>query len=111
MIRLSICFFAALQFFMLQTLAQKNAIIIQWKIGGKLPAANRQDNLLGLAGVIAGVDHGVLIVGGGSNFPENMPWLGGKKKYYEDVYVFKKNNKDSLENYSSFKLPFSIAYA
>ncbi len=40
-----------------------------------------------------------------------MPWLGGKKKYYDDVYVMKKIKNDSLKNYKSFKLPYAIAYA
>jgi len=42
---------------------------------------------LGLAGPVAGVDHGMLLVGGGCNFPDSMPWAGGKKKYYNEVYV------------------------
>jgi hypothetical protein len=81
MIRLTICFFVALQFFMLPTLAQKNKVnSIQWKIAGALPATNGQPKALGLAGLVAGVHNGVLIVAGGSNFPGSMPWLGGKKK-------------------------------
>jgi len=42
---------------------------------------------MGLAGPLAGVDHGMLLVGGGCNFPDSMPWAGGKKKYYNEVYV------------------------
>jgi cyclically-permuted mutarotase family protein len=42
---------------------------------------------MGLAGALAGVDHGMLFVGGGCNFPDSMPWAGGKKKYYNEVYV------------------------
>src|SRR5690348_17000870 len=42
---------------------------------------------MGLAGPLAGVDHGMLLAGGGCNFPDSMPWAGGKKKYYNEVYV------------------------
>jgi len=37
---------------------------------------------MGVAGPLAGVDRGMLLVGGGCNFPDSMPWAGGKKKYY-----------------------------
>jgi len=42
---------------------------------------------MGLAGPLTGVDHGMLLIGGGCNFPDSMPWAGGKKKYYNEVYV------------------------
>lgn len=110
MIPRTICFFAALNFFMLQTIAQKQVNSIQWKIAGTLPSNNGQANALGFAGPVAGVHNDVLLIAGGANFPGAMPWLGGKKKYYDDVYVLKKA-KGSLVNYSSLKLPFSIAYS
>lgn len=52
---------------------------ISWSEPVRLP--------MGLAGPLAGVHHGMLLVGGGCNFPDSMPWAGGKKKYYRDVYV------------------------
>ncbi len=41
----------------------------------------------GMAGLIAGVDGDVLIAAGGANFPGKMPWEGGKKAYYDEVFV------------------------
>jgi N-acetylneuraminate epimerase len=41
----------------------------------------------GMAGLIAGVHNGVLIAAGGANFPERMPWDGGVKVYYDDIFV------------------------
>ena len=41
----------------------------------------------GFAGPQAGVSNGALLVAGGTNFPEKMPWEGGKKVWYHDVYV------------------------
>ena len=91
--------------------AQKTEVnSIQWKIAGSLPATNGQQETLGVAGPIGGVHNDVLIIAGGANFPDGMPWLSGKKKYNDDVYVMKKK-KDSLVHYKTFKLPFSIAYA
>ncbi|TKT86575.1 Kelch repeat-containing protein [Dyadobacter frigoris] len=41
----------------------------------------------GWAGMYAGVSHNMLIVMGGANFPDKYPWEGGKKKWYDDIYV------------------------
>lgn len=42
----------------------------------------------GVAGVLAGTHHGVLIAAGGANFPESPPWDGGVKKYYSEIHVW-----------------------
>jgi N-acetylneuraminate epimerase len=90
--------------------AQKSKVkSIEWDIAGVLPSTNGKP--LGFAGPVVGVNNDVLIVGGGANFPDSMPWLGGKKKYYNDLYVFKKDSKDSLVFFKSFKLSFSVAYS
>src|SRR5690606_11112854 len=44
--------------------------------------------LLGVAGVSAGTHRGVLIAGGGANFPDAPPWEGGKKVTYDDLHIF-----------------------
>ena len=41
----------------------------------------------GVAGILAGEHRGVLIAAGGANFPDLPPWEGGKKAYYDDIYV------------------------
>ena len=43
----------------------------------------------GWAGMYAGVSHDVLICMGGANFPDQFPWQGGKKQWYDDIYVLK----------------------
>jgi len=97
-------------FFTAGVSAQKSKVnSIKWDIAGVLPLTNGKP--LGFAGPVAGVSNDVLIVGGGSNFPDSMPWLGGKKRYYDNLYVFKKNENDSLIFFKSFKLPFSLAYS
>lgn len=90
--------------------AQKSKVkSIEWDIDGVLPSTNGKS--LGYAGPVVGVSNNVLIVGGGSNFPDSPPWLGGRKKYYNGLYVFKKDDRDSLILFKSFKLPFSLAYS
>jgi len=41
----------------------------------------------GFAGSFAGVAGGALIVAGGTNFPDKMPWEGGTKTWYDDIHV------------------------
>lgn len=104
---------ATLLFFLFLTAdvsAQKSKVkSIEWDIAGVLPSTKGKS--LGFAGLVAGVSNDVLIVGGGSNFPDSMPWLGGRKRYYDDLYVFKRNESDSLILFKLFKLPFALAYS
>jgi len=43
----------------------------------------------GYAGAFAGVAGGALIVAGGTNFPDKMPWEGGAKTWYDLVHVLR----------------------
>ena len=43
----------------------------------------------GFAGAFAGVSGDALIVAGGTNFPDKMPWEGGVKRWYDDVHVLR----------------------
>jgi solute:Na+ symporter, SSS family len=84
---------------------------INWAIGAKLPLAEGLQQQLGLAGAVAGIHNNVLIIAGGANFPDAMPWLGGKKNYYSDIYIFKKNTDSGIEPLGkTFRLPGNLAY-
>ena len=50
----------------------------------RLPAL---PNSPGVAGAFAGVHNGALIVGGGANFPDGMPWEGGVKVWHDAVFA------------------------
>lgn len=90
--------------------AQKPSVTrLEWRIAGILPAADGKA-ALGVAGPVAGAYDNILLVAGGANFPDGMPWAGGKKVYYNDVYVFKKNG-DSLLHLNTARLPFNLAYS
>lgn len=41
----------------------------------------------GFAGAFAGVAGGALLVAGGTNFPDKMPWDGGTKTWYDQIQV------------------------
>ncbi len=43
----------------------------------------------GFAGVFAGVSKDVLLVAGGANFPDKMPWEGGTKVWYDSVFALR----------------------
>lgn len=84
---------------------------VEWRNAGSLPPLRTDAPHPGLAGALAGFHNNVLIIGGGANFPDSMPWLGGKKRYHDELYVFKRNAKDyeHLKGYR-FTLPFPVAY-
>lgn len=90
---------------------QQTPLSIDWKIGAELPAIQDHQKALGLAGPVVGISEDKLIVGGGANFPDSMPWLGGKKKYYDEIYVFEKDEKGNIQLYpKTFHLPQTLAY-
>jgi len=62
---------------------------------------------LGIAGPFAGTHHEVLIVAGGANFPDRMPWEGGAKVWRDSVFLL-----DNLEGKWTLagKLPRPLGY-
>lgn len=53
----------------------------------KLPALPDKE---GFASMFAGVSGGALLAAGGANFPDKRPWEGGKKVWYDMVFVLAK---------------------
>lgn len=84
---------------------------INWRIAGELPPMVGQNKAPGLAGPVTGVSNNALLIAGGANFPDSLPWMGGRKKYYNEGYVFMKNEAGSLQFVTNFTLPDTIAYA
>ncbi|MBD0852200.1 sodium:solute symporter family transporter [Maribacter arenosus] len=56
-----------------------------------LPAQEEGMASLGYAGMMGGVHDEVIIAVGGANFPEGLPWKGGKKVYSDKIYLLKDN--------------------
>ena len=93
------------------TMAQKITSKISWKVIAQLPAEGNAPSL-GYAGMVCGVVDKYLLVGGGANFPDAMPWQGGKKMYSGNYNLLKEVNGDfSWEKNLAFQLPENIAYA
>ena len=61
----------------------------------------------GVAGAFAGVSGDALIVAGGANFPEKMPWDGGTKAYHDAIFVL--TAPDGAWR-TGFRLPRPLAY-
>jgi N-acetylneuraminic acid mutarotase len=61
----------------------------------------------GLSGSFAGVSNGSLLVAGGANFPDKKPWDGGKKTWYDAVFVLEPHAKAWRV---AGKLPRPLAY-
>lgn len=102
-------------FFMMSTTissAQKTTIkSVEWQKAAQLQ--NEDGSLsLGFAGPINGVYNDVFITAGGANFPDKMPWEGGKKHYSKEIHVLEKN-KDQYQwnKKNSISLPEPIAYS
>ena len=51
----------------------------------------------GWSGMYAGTINGMLLCFGGVNFPDKRPWEGGKKKWYDDIYMLQEGLKDLEE--------------
>lgn len=82
---------------------------IQWSVAGELPAV-QGGKALGLAGPIAGIHGDVMLIGGGANFPDALPWEGGRKVFYDDLYVFRKDGNNVVPIGDPLTLPFKSAY-
>ena len=92
-------------------LSQKKAVNhVQWKKAAQLQNANGGISL-GFAGAINGITNDVLIVSGGANFQDKMPWEGGKKHYSKEIHVLQKcNDSHSWNKNIRSTLPEPIAY-
>lgn len=78
-IRLYVCMTAALA-----TFSTAAADLTGWS---KLPSLPDKE---GFASMFAGVSGGALLAAGGANFPDKKPWEGGKKIWYDTVFVLEK---------------------
>lgn len=91
--------------------SQKTKITnVEWKKAAQLQNADGSLSL-GFAGPINGISNNVLIVAGGANFPDKMPWEGGKKQYSNEIHVLEKAADDFHWNTKAIHtLPEPIAY-
>ncbi|MET0391750.1 MAG: kelch repeat-containing protein [Chitinophagaceae bacterium] len=104
--------YSLIMFSTVEATAQRDALCrVEWKVAGSLPSASNGQKSPGVAGPVTGIHNGILIVAGGANFPDAMPWLGGKKKYTDEGFVFKIDPRGGTTLFSSFKLDLPLAYS
>ena len=82
---------------------------VQWCTAAKLQNADGSTSL-GFAGAVNAVYNDALLVAGGANFPDKMPWEGGKKYYSDNIQILLKQNGRFVWSTKTSKLPEPIAY-
>jgi N-acetylneuraminate epimerase len=104
--------FFIIMFSTLVSSAQNKSVpSIKWQVVSVLPPSTGQSECLGFAGAINGVSNNVFIVAGGANFPDGLPWEGGKKYYSNEIHILqKKNGKYVWNKKIKQSLPQPIAY-
>lgn len=81
---------------------------ISWLALPDLP--DRANKQLGVSAPFAGIHHGMLLVGGGCNFPDIPVAEGGTKKYYADTYALDITKDTPGKWQGPFQLPYAVAY-
>jgi cyclically-permuted mutarotase family protein len=104
-------FFIFIMLIQTEVFSQKNSnISIQWENIAILKNSDGS-NSLGFAGAINALDGQALLIAGGANFPDKMPWEGGKKYYSDEIHILQKFESNYEWNGKfNAKLPFPIAY-
>jgi len=98
-------YFLSLLLIAQQVFAQTDSNIqIASQIAAALPG-------IGVAGPVAGLLNNHLVVAGGANFPDAMPWKGGAKKYQDEIYIFQPSGNQLMMLNKQLVLPKPIAYA
>jgi len=104
-------FLVLLTIFILPSFSNPDSTEFKFEQLPDLPSSKSDMPQLGLAGGFAGVHNGIMIFAGGANFPDDPPWKGGSKKWWEDIYVLKHKNDDGFYWLDKiFKLPEALAY-
>lgn len=92
---------------------EKSVSKVEWSVAAMLPPVAGLHQQPGVAGPVTGISNGMLIVAGGANFPDALPWNGGIKKYKQDIYIFRQDEKGHVlpGNVSRQTLPQAVAYS
>ncbi|SIS96012.1 sodium:solute symporter family transporter [Belliella pelovolcani] len=59
---------------------------LNWSSIANLEDVDSEVGKLGYAGMFVGEHRGAIIMAGGANFPEQMPWDGGKKFWWNSIF-------------------------
>jgi N-acetylneuraminate epimerase len=76
-----------------------------------IPPASGKMIQHGVAGAVIGISGKHLLIAGGANFEDNLPWRGGTKSYHDEAYILSLNKKgEYCWSQSIIPLPESMAY-
>ena len=104
-------FYLSIMIINTEVYSQEKAIAtIQWE---KIATLENSDGSrsIGLAGAINAVNNHALVIAGGANFPDKMPWEGGKKQYSDEIHILQQLDSKYVWNKKArAKLPEPIAY-
>lgn len=92
-----------------QIIAQQTSLV-DWKVAAQLPDLNGKPNP-GLAGPVAGIHNGIMLIAGGANFPDGLPWEGGQKKYHTAIYLYSLSKGQPIPLSSVDHLSKPLAYS
>lgn len=83
-----------------------------WEPLPELPAPDEGAIQYGLAGAFSGVHNSALIISGGANFPDGMPWNGGQKVWWDRIYVLERDSEGEYVWHvqKEVQLPRPLAY-
>lgn len=80
---------------------------INWSELPPLPPAPGQPHQPGVASPFVGTHNGALLIAGGANFPDLLPWQGGKKVWWDTIFALE---KDARSWHVAGKLPAPMGY-
>ncbi|MHC4252948.1 MAG: kelch repeat-containing protein, partial [Planctomycetota bacterium] len=89
---------------------------LEWRELPALPPSPGRTSQPGLAGAFSGVHNDALIVAGGANFPDGLPWSklpdgsNPRKIYHRDVHVLLKDGDDYTWRTADAKLAHGYSY-
>lgn len=87
-------------------------VTFDWKNLPSIPPLTGEQIQYGVAGAVTGNLGGCILVAGGANFKDDLPWKGGIKQYHDDIYLLIKSTDGSLIwEIPDSKLPMKLAYS
>jgi len=89
----------------------QNDLNLRWKTVASLPAGAGQKVQPGLAGAIIGISNENLILAGGANFGDTLPWKGGIKKYHDEIFLMNLHKGSGRWELLETRLPANLAYS
>lgn len=90
---------------------EKEVTALQWEELPQMPPVEGKAVQPGVAGPVAGISGGTLLVAGGANFEGEMPWRGGAKSYHDEIFLLENGNGEGCAwRMAAERLPHAMAY-